>query len=277
MPARRSGIRPAGSVRHRWRFGVAAVIALAACVVAAGRMAPQQDSPGETIQSTRSALERWVESRRIISKEKRDWELGREILNERIALVEREIAALRERISEAEGSITEADEKRAALVEENESLRQAATSLEEIVERLEDRTRELLVRLPDPIEERVLPLTQRLPVVDAEETKQSLSERFQNIVGILNEINRFNREITVTSEVRTLPDGTAAEVTALYVGIGQAFYVGANGKVAGIGRPSSNGWVWTPADDAAPQIAETIAILQNEQVASFVKLPFEIK
>lgn len=232
--------------------------------------------PQSDVDGVRAALEKWVESRKVISAEQRDWALGKEMLNERVDLVQQEIDSLKEKISDAQESISDADKKRAGLVEENEKLKEASSSLNETVLTLEQNTKNLLKRLPDPIRERVKPLTQRIPE-DAKETKLSLAERFQNIVGILNEVNKFSREITLTSEVRSLADGSSAEVTALYVGIGQAYYASANGKLAGTGTASADGWVWTPANDAAPQIMEAIAILKNEQVATFVRLPVEIK
>jgi FtsZ-binding cell division protein ZapB len=224
----------------------------------------------------RAALEKWVESRRVISQEQRDWALGKEMLNERIDLVQQEIDGLKEKISDAEKSISEADKKRADLVEQNDALKEASSALDETVLALENSTRALLKRLPDPIRDRVKPLSQRIPE-DVEETKLSLAERFQNIIGILNEVNKFSREITLTSEVRSLPDGTSAEVTALYVGIGQAYYASADGKIAGSGTASADGWAWTPNNGIAAEIMNAIAILKNEQVASFVQLPVEIK
>jgi hypothetical protein len=112
---------------------------------------------------------------------------------------------------------------------------------------------------------------------DPEESKLSLGERFQNIIGILNEVTKFNREITVRSEVRTLPDGSSAEVTAMYVGIGQAYYVNAAGDIAGVGTASAEGWIWTPTNEAAAKIMDAIAILNNEKVADFVQLPVTIE
>jgi hypothetical protein len=98
------------------------------------------------------------------------------------------------------------------------------------------------------------------------------------VIGILNEVNKFNRsEITVTSEVRKLAGGSSAEVTALYIGLGQAFYTGSNGTVAGVGHPSEDGWIWEPANDAAAEIAEAIAVLKNEKVASFIPLPVKVQ
>jgi hypothetical protein len=230
----------------------------------------------ESVDNARAAMDKWLETRQAISKEKQDWELGQEMLNDRVEIVEREIASLREKITEAQANITDADAKRAELVSENETLKKGAETLRGIVTQLEARTSALIARLPDPIRDRVKPLSQRLPK-DPNETKLSLGERFVNVLAILNEANKFNREITVTSEVRTLPDGTMAEVAALYVGLGQAYYVGANGTLAGVGRPGKDGWTWEPATDAAQQISDAVAILNNEKVADFVLLPVKVE
>ncbi len=258
----------------RRRLGVGASACLALGFAALALAARAQDGAG--LEDARATLEKYVETRRVLSDERRDWTLGREMLGERIELVEREIEAQRARIAQAEASIAEADTQRAGLVEENTRLRASSAGLEVTVIELEARTRELVQRLPEPIAERVKPLSQRLPA-DPGVTKLSLSERFQNVVGILNEVNKFNREITATSEVRALPDGTSAEVTTLYVGIGQAWYAGASGDVAGVGGSSGQGWTWTPASASAAEIRAAIAILKNEQVASFVKLPLHVK
>jgi septal ring factor EnvC (AmiA/AmiB activator) len=265
--------RKSDIVRQRSAIGTL-LLTSAICLLSSGAIFA--DMTDGDVDKTRAALEKWVETRRIISQEKRDFELGREMLTERIELVQREIESLRGKIGEAEKSITEADKKRAELLEENEKLKEASASLSGTVIKLEARTREFLKRLPDPIRERVKPLSQRFPE-NPDETKLSLGERFQNIVGVLNEVNKFNREITVTSEVRKLPDGTSAEVTALYIGIGQAYYVNGKGDVAGIGTASPEGWVWTPANKAAAGIAKAIAILKNETAAAFVQLPVEIQ
>ncbi len=250
---------------------------LAASILALTPMLYGQTETSVEIQDARSALEEWVETKRVISKEKRDLQLAKEMLSERIRLVEREIESLQAKMKEAEGSIQEADKKKAELEEERDQLKNASSSLEDVLGAYESQLKALLKRLPDPIRDRVKPLTQRLPK-DGEEIKLSLSERFQNVVGILNEIEKFNRDITVTSELRNFDDGTSAEVTTLYIGLGQAFYTGSNGKLAGRGRATNEGWVWESIDDpeAGKEIANAIAILNNEQVASFVQLPAKL-
>lgn len=228
------------------------------------------------VDTTRATLEKWVETRGIISKEKLEFELAREMLSERIELLEREIETVRKKISETEESITEADKKRAEMLEENEKLKKATASLDRSVIDLEARTRELLKKLPDPIRERVQPLSQRFPDNPAD-TKLSLGERFQNIIGVLNEVNKFNGEITVTSEVYDLPGGNHVEATSLYIGIGQAYYVNRNGDVAGYGIATPEGWIWKPGNEHATAINRAVAILKNETAAAFVQLPIEIQ
>jgi FtsZ-binding cell division protein ZapB len=230
----------------------------------------------DNIDNVRTTLEKLIEIRGVISKEKQDWAVDREVLNERIELVQREITSLREKISQAEQSISEADKKRAELMEENDKLKSASETLKSIISELEARTIELDKRLPDPLRDRIKLLSRLLPE-DPNKTKLSLTQRFPNVIGILNEVNKFNREITPFSEVRKLADGSSAEVTVLYVGLGQAYYVGADGTAAGIGRPSEDGWRWEAANDAAGRINNAVAIMKNEKVAGFIPLPVEVK
>ncbi len=229
----------------------------------------------EKIENTKAALEKWVETQKIISKEKRDFELAKEMLNERIGLVKREIKSLRKKISDAEDSIAEADKKRKELIEENEKLKKTSASLSDTLVSLEERTKDLLERLPGPIKDRVKPLSQRLPD-DSDKTEKASAERFQNVVGILNEIDKFNGEVSATSEIRKLDDGSTIEVTAIYVGIGQAYYVSGNENTAGIGIAGEKKWEWKTKNEAAENIADAIAILNNEKPASFIQVPVEI-
>lgn len=249
------------------------VALIGACALA---FAASGETPSVDIEGTRSALESWVETERLLSEERRDLVLARELLNERILLMEREVASFREKIDDASQSITEADKKRQELLADNQALEAAAASLVPVLVSLEQRTRNLLKRSPDPIRERVKPLSQRIPQA-TEETRLSLSERFQNVIGILNEVNKFDREVTVSSEVRTLEDGTSAEVSAVYLGLGVGYYTGANGTVGGVGTGSEGEWVWTPRNHAAAEIAQIADILKNEAIAAFVPVPIEIK
>ncbi len=239
-------------------------------------VAAQEEGDGQPrIEAAHSTLDRWVETQRLISKEKADWALGKSMLEDRIAVVRRELEALRTRIDDARDSISDTDESRASLSVESERLKTAAWSLRATVQIHEERVKSLLPRLPDPLLDRLQVLRQRLPQ-DSSDSKLSLSERFMNVVGILNEAAKFNREIVTTNEVKMLADGRSVEVGAIYLGVGQAYYVTANGSAAGIGSVGENKWEWRPADECAADIARAIAIYNNEQPAAFVRLPVRI-
>ncbi len=239
--------------------------------------------PADPVEVTRKALADWTQTQRIISEVKQDWRLGKETLRSRVDVVKREIESLTKRIEDARTSIADADTKRAELLDENERRKQVADALEQRIAALENQVRALLPRLPEPLAERVKPLSQRLPesAEKATETKLSLSERYQNVIGVLNEISKWNREVTVKSEVRQLADGSSVEVAVIYIGLGQGYYAGGrdengNPTVAGVGTATAEGWVWKPANELAVDIGRAIAVYKNEQLAKLVRLPVQI-
>jgi len=251
----------------------ASTLGLLAAVLVSGA---QSEDAGRGVQEARTALEKWVETRRILSAERRDWALGREMLEERIDLVQREIDSLHASIGEAEGSIAEADRKREELLAEEERLSAAADVLGGAVADLEGGTKRLVARLPEPLRDRVRPLTQQFPD-DPAATELGLAQRYQNVVGTLNAVNKFNLEVSAFSEVRTLEDRGATGLWAPYLGIGQGWYVNAAGDLAGIGTASEDAWVWTPANDHAAAVAEAVAIQRGERPPAFVQLPIRIQ
>jgi hypothetical protein len=255
-------------------FRAPVILAIAAVLSSSAPKA--QQTPAEAVAATRTTIEKYVETRGLVSKETRDWAVGKEALTARMDIVRREIESLQKRIADAEKTIADADRDRAELLAENERRKTVAEQLTAQVVTMEARVLKLLPRLPEPLRTRVKPLSQRLPVA-GEENKQSVGERWQNVIGILNEVDKWNREITVTSEVRTLTDGSRVEVTVLYIGIGQAYYAGGNGKVAGIGSATASGWDWRQANELAGDIERAIKIYKSEDVAAFVRLPVQIQ
>lgn len=250
----------------------ASIVLFACCLTV--RLSAQDNA--EAVANTRATVEKWVETRNLVSKELRDWAQGKEALAARMELVRRDIESLQKKITDAQKTVASADERRAVLLAENEQRKAGGDKLTARVAALEGKLLAQLPRLPEPLRDKLKPLTQRLPRA-GEETKQSLAERWQNVVGVLNELDKWQREILVTSEVRQLGDGQSVEVAVLYVGLGQAFYASGNGKVAGYGQPTANGWQWKQANEMAADVLRTIAIYKNEQVAAFVRLPVQVQ
>jgi hypothetical protein len=254
-----------------------AVVLLLALWRAAPAQQPPPEPPQSALDRTRTVLEKWVETQRLISQERRDWQLDRELLLDRIALIERERDSLRERTGAVDAQVATAEAGKAEAAAENERLVQATAGLRERIAVLEARTAELVTRLPDPLRERLRPLSEQLPKSD-QAPQRPLGERFQTVLGLLHEIHKSNREIAVATEIRPLGDGTTLQVTTLYLGIGQGYYVDSKGQAAGVGVPTADGWAWTPANEIAPQVTAAVAMVRNEGIVpAFVRLPVRLR
>lgn len=227
------------------------------------------------IEATRLALSKWIETQQIISKEKREWQQGREILQARLELVKSEIAGLQHKIKQTESAVAETDKQKAAIQADTEQLKTAAGQLTEAVTGFEGEIRTLAKRLPEPLGTRLQPLYQRIPE-DPAKTRVSVAERYQNVLGIMNEVNKAHNEINVHYEVRNLADGKPAEVKVLYVGLAQAYYVSARGE-AGIGRPLADGWHWEPANAVSRDVLLALEIMQGKHTPAFVPLPVKLQ
>lgn len=259
-----------GSGNTTWR------VALIAGLLSAGTIAPTlHGAEGDPDEARRAALEKWIETKRMVSEERTNWRTGKQILEDRIQLVSREINGLREKAGQATNDIAEATKDLATVQKQNEDLKANTTALAATVAQMEARVQKLLARTPDPVREKVKPLSARIPK-NAADTKVGLAERFQGVLGIVNECAKANSEITVATEIRTLSDGRSAEVKTVYLGLAEAFFVSAKGE-AGIGRPGDTGWQWEAANDLAPTITEVIQIMQNKASARFVPLPVRIR
>ncbi len=248
---------------------------LFAALAASSVLADEHAADRKLLESTRDTLGKWVEAEQILSEEKRDWAYGQEVLEQRIAIVESQVSQVEGRIAEARAGIEETAKKRRELIAEEKILKKASRALSDGIPDLERKTLALVELLPASVRDRLSPLVQRIPE-DPAKSKQFLSQRYQNVIGILNEVNKFNQNITVISEVRTLSDGKMAEVKTVYVGLGLAYFATPDGKRAGIGVPTGKGWAWEPSDSFAPQVLKVIAILNSEQVPEYVPLPAKI-
>jgi hypothetical protein len=253
-------------MKHQWTTLAALTCALGLTSSGGGA----EDGP--TLEETRLSMSKWIETQQIISRERNEWQQGKEILAGRLDLVRREAMTLDQGIREAQGKIAETEARRDELRAESAKLEALGTQLSGAVLGLEGELRKLQPSLPEPIRTRIQPLFERMPADEAALARVSIAERFQNVLGILNELNKASTEITVDFEVRTLSDGKPSEVKAIYVGLTQAYYVNAKGE-AGIGRPSAEGWKWEPSKAIADDVLATFDILQGKHSPEFVPLP----
>jgi hypothetical protein len=237
--------------------------------------APTASKAAPTLDETRLTLSKWIETQQIISKERNDWQQGKEILQGRIELVGKEVGILKDRIKQSEAAVEESNKKRDELVAENDALKVSGAQLGEAVTLMEGQLRKLMKQMPEPVATKLAPLMQRMPT-DPSNTRVTVAERFQNVLAVLSELNKANSELSISYEIRKFADGSSGEVQVIYLGLAQAYYISPRGD-AGIGRPGEDGWTWTPAPDAAQAILSTLEIIQGKESPAFVPLPITIK
>lgn len=223
------------TTRKRLALGGIGAIALAAAAGAAAQQGP------EGLEDARGALERWVETRKVITQERRNWTRQGTARRPPRARAARDRRPQDARRRGAGRHFQEADRKRDELVAAKQKAEGglgqaggdggdargaharaaralAGTRFASASSRCQQRLRRRARR-------------RRRPCRSASRTSWAS----------WNELNKFQREVTVTSEVRQLADGTSAEVTVLYIGVSCAFYASADGRAAGLGNSTSTG------------------------------------
>lgn len=272
-------IRGPAPKRRRTRRMI--TIAVPCAAISLGILAALNAPPGvvasdkQTLDEARLTLGKWIETEQIISRERKEWQQANEVLVGRLDLLRREISTLEEHMSQANAAAAESQRKRDELAADNDELKAVSAQLNEAVAAMEADVRRLYKTLPPLLQTRLEPLWLRVPE-DAAASRVSTAERFQNVLGILNEVNKANNEITINYEIQPLAGGKSAEVKAMYVGLAQAYFVSGSGH-AGVGRPSENGWTWQPADNIAHEISKAIEILDGKQSPAFVPLPAKLQ
>lgn len=242
--------------------------------LALGAASFMQIAHADDLQNTRNVLDQWVETNQLISKEQSDWKLEQSILTDTQTLLSNELERLNQAIKELEETATTATEDRAKLTAEKDELEAGSAVVLNQIGALETQMKAIVKTLPLPLLEKLKPLIRRLPD-NPDDTKLSMGERVQNIVGILSQTDKFNTTLTITSESREISQGKIVQVTTIYWGLAIAYYVDDSGNYAGIGIPSEEGWDWPEVAGAGPQIKQLIDIYEGLEPA-FVPVPARI-
>ena len=255
---------------------IAKIAALIAVLCPLSSSSSFAQSNGAKVDETRTIIEKWVESRQLISKETSDWHEQKAIMTFKINLLKEEIEDLKKQIEDSRKDVSLADAKRSEMEAVENSLRSAAQVVEDIVPRYEQNLLRLSRSFPQPLLGKTKNLLAQIPS-DPEKTTLTAGERINHILGILNEMGKFNGTVTVTSELREIDTGKTVEVKSLYLGLAQAYFVDSNQQYAKSGRLADGEWVWEEQNEHAHDIWTAIAMYENVvKPALFIKLPVTI-
>lgn len=243
------------------------------CLAAAPLFA-QDESP---VKQAKSKLDKWVETQQLISEEKNEWAVEKGILEDTRKLLQDELEMLDAKITQLESDSTEGDKERDALLLERVEYMRAQNFMEESVRGLERKLLTLTPEFPVPLRKSLDTFVVRIPT-DPKKANVSLSDRVLNVVGILSQTERFNRDVHLYGETEKMGEGEPRQVWRVYWGLAGAYYVDDQGKLAGVGSVGDEGWTFTPANELAPQLALLRGIKEGTVDAiTFIPLPASIQ
>lgn len=249
---------------------------IALVLSAAGLVALNSVAAESTLADTRQAMEKMVQTRQLISKTQADWQADKEILDQTVQLFERELKLVEEQQSKLSTNSAQVEKERTQAEASRKASEEALTKAREFATGLEAEIKTLVPRFPVPLQDILKPMLNRLPA-DPANTKMAPTERTQVLVGILNEVDKFNNGVAIFSEKRKNDKGDEVAVETVYVGLGAAYFVNEADDFAGVGSPGAAGWEWTNKPEIAPLVREVIRIYRNERAARFVPLPATLR
>jgi hypothetical protein len=230
------------------------------------------------VDGFRATLQKWVETRQILSKEKSDWDVEKQTLRDSRDLLLQQKKGLQAEIADLESSSTAADDERRDLLLQRGEYQRVKHEIEQEIRSLEEEVLALAPRLPEPLKQKLDPLLVQIPEDPEKPGLPPLSQRLMNVLGVLDQAEKFNSNATFVGETRSVDGGPKVRVRTLYWGLGQAVYVDAQGETAGVGRPGEDGWQFADVPGLAGDAGELLDIFEGDvDVIRFVELPVEVR
>jgi len=245
----------------------------AALLTLAAALSLRAETP---VNDARANLEKWVETRQLTSKVRTDWQSDKELIEQSLALYQRELQIVADKMGKISTNNVQVDKERLEAEALKKSAGKCLAKARDFAAQIEGKIRQTIPLLPAPLQDAVKPLLNRLPA-DSANTKMSAAERLQAVVGILNEMDKFNSAISLYNEKVKNDKGEEVAVETVYVGLGGAWFVNETGDFAGAGVPGPNGWTWTVQPDLAEKVRLAIKIYRNEHSPRFVPLPVTVR
>lgn len=227
----------------------------------------------ERLSDARTAVSQWVEVESTLSRERLAWEDKKQLLENLVAVAEAEIAMLKDQMEEAKSATDKADARRAELVRERDENAELSDTVKTFLDTFEIKLKTLFPRLPKPLRTKLEPMMARLPN-GLHETSGGIASRMQAIVGMVSEIQQFDKAVTTGEELLEWPDGETREIYTIHFGLGVSYYMTSDRKDGGVGKPTEQGWQWESKPELAAQVEKAIALASgNSMEAGFLSLP----
>lgn len=231
----------------------------------------------DAISQLRMGVSKWVEIEKTISKESIEWDEKKALLENLTEVLNQEIKLKKSELDKTKSATNSTDLKRKELVEKSEQNQEIFELIQISTEQFESQIKKLVTKFPLPLQKKLAPQLNRLPN-DFNKPKVSLASRMQNIIGIIAEIQNFDQLITTGEEIMDDSTNAAKEIQTIHIGLGASYYITSDGKEAGVGNPTNEGWKWKSVAGIAPEVKKAIYIINiNTTEPELLLLPVSPK
>ncbi len=244
---------------------------------------PFLSSPGIASESAdlQQLMTTWLNLESQRGKLTTDWNERRQVLQHRLTLLEREAEVLEEMLAETSEDVSEVDERRQQLTQEQQTLEKRQEAMRAAIEAAIIKLDALSVRIPPPLQEEW-----STGLAQVKRDEMNLSEKLEKILSLSKTAEQFERRIAIHHDVMSIAgaeDSKNVQVTQLYLGLSQGWYVSSEGDYYGYGYADANGWHWQhlsrggAGSSEVPvnpeQLLRILAMIENPTQAEFVTLP----
>ncbi len=224
----------------------------------------QESSEDATVIELRETISKIVETQSQSSRERNAWEERKATMAALLDLHYKELVLLNEEFKTSGASAGGFDETKTANEAELASLKTARRNTSATIGNSIPRLMAITKRLPTPL---LTDCETDLAALAAWKAGDEPRNALQPMLSIISKSIQFNRRVTRSTEVR---DGR--EVGVIYLGLSNAYYAD-RGKLAGIGRPTADGWQWTPRPELHGEVTKAFSILDQKRPPALLELP----
>lgn len=216
-------------------------------------------------------VEQWLNTERQVTRLETDWQTQSPMLVQRVALLKAEKTQLQNMLKDRNNSQDAVAERRVELLAKQTQMEAGQIELQSALHSVSKRLDVLSVLLPPPLQSRWHDEQASLG------SSPEVSVQLQVALAQIALLADFDQRISVHEMPIALPDGGEILVKQLYLGLGSAWFVSRDGKHAGSGQATPEGWIWNFDDSVdGSEIAKAIAVFEKQQEADFVHLPLRI-
>lgn len=239
---------------------------LAACWPPAGAQ-----EAADPVREIDALTRQWTTLERQKDELRSEWRAQKPVLEQQLALLEREIAELTSLLEATAKQQDDVEQRRLELLEEQTRLEDEAAAVEVALMQASLALRSLERDLPPPL---AVAWGEELARLD--NPLETVSERLRRLVDLLGKLDDFDAKVTVHETVMTLGDGNDHVVKQVYLGLSHGWYVTADRRFAASGMAGPDGWTWTPTSDAAA-VAKIVDVLEQRATPEFVSIALELR